>query len=146
MDPHSPTDAFRLPATSLAPRLARHRLRASWGDIAEFPRSVTELLVSELVTNAVQHPERQGQAQSEEVEVRLSRTSRLLRVEIWDGDPMALPELHKPSAPGEHGMGLLLVSELASRWGSDASTTGKAKVVWFELDLSPPLTGGEEND
>lgn len=85
-----------------------------------------ELLVSELVTNAIRYG-------TGPVTLRVLRTGRLL-CEVYDGDS-ELPVL-VPSGPDqEHGRGMQLVSRLADRWGT--SRTAGGKVVWFEYDLDP---------
>ncbi len=95
---------------------------ASWGlmPLAD----VTELLVSELVTNALRHagPPRQ---------LRLFR-DRSLTVEVADAAHQ-MPLLRPIDEGDESGRGMRLVNELAHRWGS--RTTRHGKVVWFELEL-----------
>jgi len=104
-----------------ARRFARTTL-ASWGlaSLSEF----TELLVSELVSNALRHA---GQP----TQLRLFR-DRVLTVEVADVDEHA-PRLHRAEAEDEGGRGMHLVNELAHRWGS--RTTSHGKVVWLELEL-----------
>jgi PAS domain S-box-containing protein len=104
-----------------ARRFARATL-ASWGlaSLSEF----TELLVSELVSNALRHA---GQP----TQLRLFR-DRVLTVEVADVDEHA-PRLHRAEADDEGGRGMHLVNELAHRWGS--RTTRHGKVVWLELEL-----------
>jgi anti-sigma regulatory factor (Ser/Thr protein kinase) len=82
------------------------------------------LLVSELVTNAVNHATRP-------IGLRLLRTTTL-QCEVSDDDPGA-PVLHRPEPLDDAGRGLYLVSRLAARWGVSRLPTGK--VVWFELTL-----------
>ncbi|MFD8539428.1 ATP-binding SpoIIE family protein phosphatase [Streptomyces rubrogriseus] len=84
-----------------------------------------ELMVSELVTNAVRH------SHGRPVALRLVRADTLL-CEV-DDDDHELPAL-KSAGPGdETGRGLRVVSTLAREWG--ASRTGAGKTVWFELTL-----------
>lgn len=85
---------------------------------------VTELLVSELVTNALR-------AAAHDVELRLMRVGKLL-VEVSDDDHN-LPQLRRADAEDEEGRGLALVSHLSDRWGTSRKAVGK--VVWFELPL-----------
>lgn len=86
-----------------------------------------ELLVSELVTNAILHG-------SGQVRLRLLRAGRLL-CEVHDNDH-ALPVLVASGPEEENGRGIQLVSRLAERWGT--SRTALGKVVWFEQPLRTP--------
>ncbi|MFH8800151.1 SpoIIE family protein phosphatase [Streptomyces sp. NPDC017936] len=103
-----------------ARRLARRAL-TRWG-MEELTDSV-ELLVSEVVTNAVRYASRP-------VTLRLLRTD-VLRCEVGDDVPQ-LPRLRQARATDEGGRGLFLVNRLARRWGATRLSTGK--VVWFELN------------
>ncbi|MEU6018118.1 ATP-binding protein [Streptomyces sp. NPDC047515] len=90
---------------------------------------VAELLLSELVTNALVHT-RHGAV------VTASVTPARLRVEVRDfvSGP---PSSYVPNADdGTHGRGLVLVRGLADAWGVGAQALGK--VVWFELDGERP--------
>lgn len=84
-----------------------------------------ELLVGELVTNAVRH------SHGRPVELRLVRGDNLL-CEV-DDDDHALPSLLSAGPTDEAGRGLHVVSTLAREWG--ATRTGAGKTVWFELTL-----------
>ncbi|MFF0137732.1 SpoIIE family protein phosphatase [Streptomyces sp. NPDC005227] len=106
-------------APGRARRLARRAL-ARWG-MEDMTDSV-ELLVSEVVTNAVRYASRP-------VTLRLLRTD-VLRCEVGDDVPQ-LPRLRQARATDEGGRGLYLVNKLARRWGATRLSTGK--VVWFEL-------------
>lgn len=83
-----------------------------------------ELLVSELVTNAVR-------VARDHVQLQLIRVDKLL-VEVSD-DNHNLPSLEPSEELDENGRGLNLVSKLAEKWGSARKAVGK--VVWFELAL-----------
>ncbi|MGW2189376.1 SpoIIE family protein phosphatase [Streptomyces sp. NPDC001719] len=104
-----------------ARRLARRAL-ARWG-LDELSDSV-ELLVSEVITNAVRYAERP-------ISLRLLRTD-VLRCEVGDDVPQ-LPRLRQARPSDEGGRGLYLVNRLARRWGATRLSTGK--VVWFEMAL-----------
>ncbi len=84
-----------------------------------------ELMVSELVTNALRH------SHSRPVELRLVRGDTLL-CEV-DDDDHDLPTLLNAGPADESGRGLRVVSVLAREWGTSRTSTGKA--VWFELTL-----------
>ncbi|GHF82173.1 SpoIIE family protein phosphatase [Streptomyces sp. NRRL_ISP-5395] len=106
-----------------APRRARRLARRAlsrWGldDLAD----EVELLVSEVVTNAVRYAERP-------VTLRLLRTD-ILRCEVGDDSPQ-LPRQRRARETDEGGRGLFLVNRLARRWGATRLSTGK--VVWFEM-------------
>ncbi|HET9896416.1 MAG TPA: SpoIIE family protein phosphatase [Streptosporangiaceae bacterium] len=101
---------------------------ANWGlHDAAF---TTELVVSELVTNAIRH------AQSP-IQLRLIR-DRTLICEVSDGSSTA-PHLRRARAFDEGGRGLLLVSRLALRWGTRQTPHGKT--IWAEQALPGPDTG-----
>ncbi|MDX2931483.1 SpoIIE family protein phosphatase [Streptomyces ipomoeae] len=85
----------------------------------------TELLVGELVTNAVRH------ARGRHIELRLVRGDTLL-CEVYDEDH-TLPTLLSTGPTDEYGRGLRVLSTLAREWGT--SRTGAGKTVWFELTL-----------
>ncbi|MCX4532934.1 MULTISPECIES: SpoIIE family protein phosphatase [unclassified Streptomyces] len=106
-------------APGRARRLARRAL-SRWG-LDELSDSV-ELLVSEVVTNAVRYAERP-------VTLRLLRTD-ILRCEVGDDAPQ-LPRQRRARDMDEGGRGLFLVNRLARRWGATRLSTGK--VVWFEM-------------
>ncbi|MBM9619585.1 SpoIIE family protein phosphatase [Streptomyces zhihengii] len=106
-------------APGRARRLARRALER-WG-LEDLSDSV-ELLVSEVVTNAVRYAERP-------VMLRLLRTE-VLRCEVGDDSPQ-LPRQRRARDTDEGGRGLFLVNRLARRWGATRLSTGK--VVWFEL-------------
>ncbi|MER6081452.1 SpoIIE family protein phosphatase [Streptomyces sp. NPDC001833] len=82
-----------------------------------------ELMVSELVTNAVRH------SHSRPVLLRLIRGETLL-CEV-DDDDHTLPTLLGTDPGAEAGRGLRVVATLAREWGTSRTTAGKT--VWFEL-------------
>lgn len=100
----------------------RELLRHRWPDEST---GVAELLLSELVTNALIHT---GHGAVVTVTVAPER----IRVEVRDF-VTGLPMSHVPNADdGTHGRGLALVRNLADAWGVSAQALGKT--VWFELD------------
>jgi serine phosphatase RsbU (regulator of sigma subunit)/anti-sigma regulatory factor (Ser/Thr protein kinase) len=86
---------------------------------------VTELLVSELVTNAIKYAKG-------EILLRLILESGSLACEVHDSSP-ALPRVLQVDKDAENGRGLHVVSQLASRWGARRNHSGK--VVWCEQTL-----------
>ncbi|MGC9377796.1 SpoIIE family protein phosphatase [Streptomyces sp. MH13] len=89
---------------------------------------VTELVVSELVTNAIRYGE-------PPIRLRLIRDSALI-CEVSDGSPTS-PHLRRANAYDEGGRGLLLVAQLTERWGS--RQTGTGKTIWAEQRLPADL-------
>ncbi|WP_077798289.1 SpoIIE family protein phosphatase [Streptomyces sp. JHA26] len=84
----------------------------------------TELVVSELVGNALRYGNAPG-------ELRLLRHERL-SVEVSDSGP-DLPQIQHADVSDESGRGLQLINMLCRRWGSCRTADGK--VVWAEQDL-----------
>jgi anti-sigma regulatory factor (Ser/Thr protein kinase) len=108
-------------AAGEARRLVRAQLgRWGLGDMTD----TTELVVSELVGNALRYAAGPGQ-------LRLLRHDRLV-VEISDTGP-DLPEIGRSTLEDEGGRGLQLINMLCRRWGSCRTSTGK--VVWAEQDV-----------
>ncbi|MET7759361.1 SpoIIE family protein phosphatase [Streptomyces sp. NPDC005389] len=123
-----PTEAvgdWRLPreprSVGRARELARTQLKA-W-DLEPLVDTV-ELLVSELVTNALRYGEG-------EIRLRLLR-DRTLVCEVWDAG-LVQPRRRRAKDTDEGGRGLQLVGLLSSSWGS--RRTPRGKTVWFELAL-----------
>ncbi len=85
------------------------------------------LCVSELATNAVLHS-RSGRPGGR-FTVRVTTRAGSVRVEVTDeGGPWG----RERDGDGQSGRGLLIVGELASRWGRDEGSAGRT--VWFEID------------
>ncbi|MET9772898.1 SpoIIE family protein phosphatase [Streptomyces sp. NPDC006367] len=84
----------------------------------------TELLVSELVTNALRYGEG-------EIRLRLL-LDRTLVCEVWDSG-LIQPRRRRARDTDEGGRGLQLVGLLSAAWGS--RRTPRGKTVWFELPL-----------
>ncbi|MGW0735134.1 SpoIIE family protein phosphatase [Streptomyces sp. NPDC002851] len=112
-----------------ARELARAQL-ASWD--LEALVDTTELLVSELVTNALRYGEG-------EIRLRLL-LDRTLVCEVWDAG-LVQPRRRRARATDEGGRGLQLVGLLSASWGS--RRTPRGKTVWFELPL-PDGTSPQE--
>jgi serine/threonine-protein kinase RsbW len=110
-----------------APGLARTALRSLNGSLAGVGHSVL-LLVTELVTNAVQHA---GTGPDRMVQVKLECSARHVRGEVIDDGPGFEQRLGHRIDPVEDGFGLTLVDQLADRWGVDVNEGTR---VWFEID------------
>ncbi|MEW9530060.1 SpoIIE family protein phosphatase [Microbispora sp. NPDC049125] len=110
------------------PRFVSHARRfvrttlASWG--LDGLTESTQLIVSELVTNALKHG-------WPPIELRLLR-GRTLVCEVADGSP-ATPAPRAPSHDEDTGRGLQLIKRFAYRWGTRPTQYGK--IVWVEQHL-----------
>jgi anti-sigma regulatory factor (Ser/Thr protein kinase) len=88
------------------------------------------LCLSELVTNAVQHPAPES---GDELELLLQLTPDALRVRVID--PGGDFEPGPPTQGSERGWGLYIVDQLATRWGTEP---GEQTVIWFEIARGEP--------
>jgi anti-sigma regulatory factor (Ser/Thr protein kinase) len=95
---------------------------ASWG--LESLISTTELIVSELVTNAIQHG-------AGPIILRLILHQQLT-CEVWDAGS-CVPRLRHARTMDEHGRGLFIIAQLSQRWGTRYTTDNN--VVWVEQEL-----------
>ncbi|KOU61789.1 PAS/PAC sensor protein [Streptomyces sp. MMG1533] len=85
-----------------------------------------ELVVSELVTNAIRYG-------SQPIRLRLIHDETTLICEVSDTSHTA-PHLRRAKTWDEGGRGLLLVAQLTQRWGSRHTTDGKT--IWSEISLA----------
>ncbi|MFD8980056.1 SpoIIE family protein phosphatase [Streptomyces sp. NPDC059564] len=110
------------PAAVSPVRNACARRLADWGleDIA----FTTELILSELITNAIRYG-------SEPIRVRLLY-DRSLVCEVSDGSSTS-PHLRRAEDTDEGGRGLFLVAQFAERWGT--RYTARGKIIWSEQAL-----------
>jgi anti-sigma regulatory factor (Ser/Thr protein kinase) len=124
-----------LPSVARAARMARRatcEALLAWG-IGQL-RETAVVLVSELVTNAVQHT----RTASPTIMLRLEVVQTTLRIEVEDADPR-WPQPRRPAGLDESGFGFVMIEALAREWGLRDTVTGKA--VWAELaiDLVIPV-------
>ncbi|MGV9994595.1 SpoIIE family protein phosphatase [Streptomyces sp. NPDC003374] len=96
---------------------------AEWG--LEEVAFITELVVSELVTNAIRYG-------LPPIRLRLIHDEAQLICEVSDASHTA-PHLRRAKTWDEGGRGLLLVAQLTRRWGSRHTSEGKT--IWAELSL-----------
>ena len=128
-----------LPAAVPCARLHARHLVWEWGlnGLADS----TELLVSELVTNAVKTTA--GRDDQAAVRLQLSSDNARVLIEVWDADPQPpapkdLSEDGTPDPQEEGGRGLFLVATLSTRWDWYLTQEPTGKVVWCELGPEPP--------
>jgi len=114
-DPDSPAEARRA-LGEVSDHLSPRRLEDA------------QLLVSELVTNAIRHA---GLHDSDQIRLIVVAGDRALRIEVCDpGHGFEVTEPN-PDPTRPSGWGLYLVRELSDRWGVDRSAQTR---VWVELD------------
>jgi anti-sigma regulatory factor (Ser/Thr protein kinase) len=85
------------------------------------------LCLSELVTNAVQHPSAESGRQ---LGLELTLSQETLRVEVIDPGGGFQPG--PPTEGDERGWGLFIVDQLSTRWGTEPEPL--KTVMWFEID------------
>ncbi|MGI5379680.1 SpoIIE family protein phosphatase [Streptomyces sp. CA-251387] len=117
------------PQTARQARRLTRRTLHDW-DLDSLVES-TELLVSEVVANAVRFASRP-------IVLRLLRTD-VLRCEVEDDSPL-VPRMRHARPSDEGGRGLFLVDHLARHWGATRVSTGK--IVWFEQPLPSDRDSG----
>ncbi|MFF4550552.1 SpoIIE family protein phosphatase [Streptomyces sp. NPDC001406] len=126
--PGEDTAHWQIPADPAAVSEAREwstRQLVRWGlDDLLFP---TELIVSELVTNAIRY----GRPPAE---LRLIRHNVLV-CEVTDASSTQ-PRLRRARTTDEGGRGLFLVAQLAERWGCRHGQNGKT--IWSEQSIECP--------
>ena len=113
------------PAAVSDVRAAVSRQLEAWG--LEEMAFVTELILSELITNAIRYA-------TEPIRVRLLR-DRYLICEVSDSSSTS-PHLRYAASMDEGGRGLFLVAQFAERWGTRYTATGK--VIWAEQPMGQP--------
>lgn len=113
-------------SAGVARRLTRSVLRRHWAHPEEFTDDA-ELLVSELVGNAVQH------AGAQVFGLRLLRRRGWVRIEVRDPS-RSLPCLLPVGDLDVTGRGLFLVNRCAQRWGVDLHPGGKT--TWCEMRVT----------
>ncbi len=122
---HLAPQAAEVPRARALTREALHR----WGIRKE--AETAELLVGEMVANAVRH------ARTDGIELRLVRADALL-CEVTDDD-QTVPVLLNGGPDDEYGRGLRIVDRLSRKWGTSHRAQGKT--VWFEQALFPGSRG-----
>ncbi len=116
-----------LPSAVPCARLHTRHLLWEW-QLTDLTDSA-ELLVSEIVTNAVQITQADGRTAP--VRLWLLADQARLLILVWDANPLP-PVRVSTSADTENGRGLLLVETLSARWDHFPHHSG-GKVVWALL-------------
>jgi anti-sigma regulatory factor (Ser/Thr protein kinase) len=141
MDPNLIPHSYTLftPPLDTAPRIAREFVASVLRSLGlDHLTEAARLCTSELVTNVCRHAADVGAL------LWLAVDPGFIRVSVYDGSP-GVPILRTPGTAAETGRGLLLVTNLADKWGVELGCplglgdTGKG--IWFELYGQLPPVG-----
>lgn len=122
---------IRLPSTASSAAEGRHWVlaHAVAYRVAPDQLPVVELLTSELVTNAVRHPD-----PATGITLSVAQAADELVVSVSDGDSRR-PVVRPPDPERVGGNGMRIIDMLASAWGVETRGT-HGKTVWFSTPLS----------
>lgn len=146
--PQLVSSRIELAAAPEAVRCARHWIAAQFArtDSADLVDTAM-LLVSELVTNAVQASKAvqafnaaanvSDDGEPPRIGLTVARTRDTVRIEVTDSDCGSFPVLSSRTDEDECGRGLQVITALSKQWGCRAVYRGK--VVWCELATTVPL-------
>jgi len=119
-----------------APRAARHALDELNGHIDPALKDDIRLLVSEVVTNSVIHAQSQSPGV---VELDIWASDEVVRVAVTDRGP-GFVAVDEPRGGERSGWGLMMVDQLADRWGVELD---RGTEVWFEFVQPDARTGAD---
>ena len=121
-----------------APGSARGHVRAVLKEWAlDELTAVTELLVSELITNAVLATRALDAPLPFSVLLWLHANRRRVLITVWDADPQPPVLQENIDRYAENGRGLMLVDTLSGHWGWYEPPVMGGKCVWCEIPRSP---------
>lgn len=115
------------PASSAASRRIVERFA---GEVDRGTLDDLRLLVSEVVSNAIEHVGGDG-----DIELAIGVEDGVVRVEVLDRGQGFVVRPRQPGDPQGSGWGLHFVERLSQRWGTDV---GERARVWFELPARVP--------
>ena len=121
------------PYAVTAARLALADLETHLDESAAFD---VRLLVSELVTNSVQHAQ---VAAEDSIVLVVSINDHTVHIEVRDEGPGFSPPAEPPPDDADSGWGLFLVEQLADAWGQREDGNG----VWFEISRNRGEDAGD---
>jgi serine/threonine-protein kinase RsbW len=122
-----------LPLDDRAPRAARTVLQGLRGRIASAVLADAELVVSELVTNAVRHS---GVSDGGVIALCVELTRTSVRLEVADPGCGSVIAPRAPDLERGGGFGLRVVRALSERWGLEQDAAGGTR-VWAQLPCAP---------
>jgi anti-sigma regulatory factor (Ser/Thr protein kinase) len=113
-----------LPGAVPSARLHTRLVLAEWG-LSSLAEDM-ELIVSELVTNAIQH------AGGDYFRIMLRSDGRKVCVFVWD-QSFVQPMPAEPDVDAPDGRGLVIVEALSERWGFYRPQGDPGKIIWAVL-------------
>jgi anti-sigma regulatory factor (Ser/Thr protein kinase) len=127
-----------LPGAVPCARLHTRLVLAEWGlpTLAES----AEIVVSELITNALVATQSLGWIPLPPVRLWLLADSTRVLIAVWDANPL-LPARSEVDELTEHGRGLLLVDSLATQWDAYPTPHDGGKVVRALCAISQSADG-----
>jgi anti-sigma regulatory factor (Ser/Thr protein kinase) len=123
---HTLLELAALPSAVPCARLHTRNVIAEWGMTST--AETAELLVSELVTNAIAETSRMLGPGAGSIVMRLTAGAGMVLIEVLDSSNRA-PERRHVKSDAENGRGLLLVDTLSAGWGA-CPVPGHGKIVW----------------
>jgi serine/threonine-protein kinase RsbW len=130
-------NVVELQPTQESPSRARDAISGFKGQLDDRTYAELQLLVSELVTNAVRHA---SLAPDDSILLEVSWTGERLRVEVSEAGVGFTPGTPKPTPDGASGWGLYIAEHVADRWGVTRSEGTNR--VWAEWDLGSAAKTG----
>jgi hypothetical protein len=122
-DPCAVSSTYELPSQPSSARLARRLARGAMGGCPEPIVETAELLITELISNAILHT-------SSPPVMHIDVDFGTVRISVSD-ESSQTPEVRHGELDDEGGRGLMLVESLASSWGCTLTSGGKQ--IWFIL-------------
>ncbi len=123
-----------VPTSAHSARLHAKNVLSEWR--LEALTDTVELLVSEIITNALRASAGNGPLRPETVHARapwmrfwLTSDGHSVLIQVWDGDDHH-PCRQDAGPDAEGGRGLLLVETLSTRWGCYPPDGAAGKIVW----------------
>ncbi len=120
----------RLPSAARSSAAARRIVERLGNEVDPAALANLRLLVSELVTNAIEHAGGNG-----DIGLLVRLTDGVVRVEVVDGGAGFTPRPRQAGDSLRSGWGLHFVERLSDRWGADTEGGGR---VWFEMPAHVP--------
>ena len=119
------------PDPASVPQARRLACEIARGYLDEPQFKAFELVVTEIVSNAVRH----GGEPDEPIRLAITPKDGYMCVQVTDSGPGLVPKPGALEADDEGGFGLFIVEQLTRRWG--VTRENNRTRVWFELDFSP---------